>query len=423
VMIALMFDAISDPLIGAISDRWRSRYGRRHPFLFASAIPLGGSFVALYSPPDGLTEWQLFAWLTVWTIVMRQALTLYHVPHLALGAELSDDYLERTRIMAYNAIFTVCGGAGIYVAAWSWFGANPDGTNNAASYAPFALVSGAFMTIVILCSAWFTRDRIPMMSTPRELPKFDLQQFKGEIGECLRNPNYRALLLGLVFLGIATGLRETLGSYMSLLFWELPETDIRWLGLAPPFGYVASFLVITRIHHTIGKRATMVSGLGLLILASCAPIVLRLIDWFPVNGDPWVWRWLMISSAVFYFGVSLLTISAMSSLADVADEHEITTGHRQEGILFAARTFFGKVTQSLGVGLAGLMFGLIGFESGSRPGEVDADVLRSLGIIDGPVAAIPVIIAMIFYGMYKIDRSRLQEIQTALAERRKALRP
>ena len=111
IMIALCFDAITDPLAGSLSDGWRSRWGRRHPFMYASALPLGIAFYLLFAPPAGLTEFETFLWLTVFAVLTRGAMTLYHVPHLALGAELSDDYAERTSIVSYRMLFGVLGGA------------------------------------------------------------------------------------------------------------------------------------------------------------------------------------------------------------------------------------------------------------------------------------------------------------------------
>ena len=90
LFIALVVDAVTDPLAGSLSDNHKSRLGRRHPFMYASAVPLGMAFVGLFAPPSGLGEWGLFAWLVAFAILTRVAMTLYHVPHLALGAEMTE---------------------------------------------------------------------------------------------------------------------------------------------------------------------------------------------------------------------------------------------------------------------------------------------------------------------------------------------
>jgi Na+/melibiose symporter-like transporter len=105
VTLALILDAIADPVIGFVSDRWRSKLGRRHPFMYAAPLPLLISFYCIYTPPDGLSQFPLFLWFATFTLLFRQALSLYHVPHLALGAELSNDYHERSVVMSYNTLF------------------------------------------------------------------------------------------------------------------------------------------------------------------------------------------------------------------------------------------------------------------------------------------------------------------------------
>src|SRR5262245_22573469 len=101
VAISLVLDAFIEPVVGSLSDRWRSGLGRRHPFLYAAPIPLAVSFYLLYAPPSGLQGIPLFLWFTAFATIHRQALSVYHVPHLALGAELSRDYHERSVIMSH----------------------------------------------------------------------------------------------------------------------------------------------------------------------------------------------------------------------------------------------------------------------------------------------------------------------------------
>ena len=88
-LIASVVDGVSDPIVGAFSDRFKSRWGRRHPLMLFSALPLAISFYCLYQPPDGLTETGLFGWFLTFMVLMRTAKTFYTVPHAALGAEMT----------------------------------------------------------------------------------------------------------------------------------------------------------------------------------------------------------------------------------------------------------------------------------------------------------------------------------------------
>lgn len=163
ITIAVVFDAISDPIVGSISDRWRSKFGRRHPFLYASAVPLGLCFIALYAPPDFLEEFGLFIWFTVFTIGLRLSLTLYHVPHLALGAELSDDYRERSVVYGYNSVLGMIGGASAYFLAWTYLGQAEGGISEASNFLPIGIVVGSAAAMLVLVSALFTKDLVPRL--------------------------------------------------------------------------------------------------------------------------------------------------------------------------------------------------------------------------------------------------------------------
>ena len=123
VMLALVADAVTDPVVGLMSDRHRSRLGRRHPFLWAAPVPLAIALFAIFNPPDSIIDqtYALFAWLAFWTILSRGCVTLFNVPHLALGGELSKKQHERSQLFSANTIFTYLAGSGFAFFAWSFF--------------------------------------------------------------------------------------------------------------------------------------------------------------------------------------------------------------------------------------------------------------------------------------------------------------
>jgi len=105
IAVALFADAFIDPVIGHVSDHWRSRLGRRHPFMYVAALPVAISYVALWNPPAGLSHAQLFFYLIGMAIVVRSFVSLYEVPSAALVAELTTDYNQRTSFLSYRYFF------------------------------------------------------------------------------------------------------------------------------------------------------------------------------------------------------------------------------------------------------------------------------------------------------------------------------
>lgn len=418
VSIALVFDAISDPLVGSISDRFHSRLGRRHPFMYASVLPLALCFAAVYAPPSGLGQVGLFLWLCLSTTLLRTAITLFTVPHLALGAELTSDYRERSVVMAYSVVFQVVGGASAAFIAWTWFAKAPGGTTERANFLPLGLWVAGISAIIIFISTHFTRDQVARLSKPKAGAGVGFGSFLKEIAACLRNREYRVLLFGLIAFGGTLGLRETLESYLMLFYWQLPGKSIRLFHLATPPAYILAFALVPRLHGRLDKRETIIAAVWGIVFAVAVPVLSRMMGVFPENGERALLPTLACFYALFYFSFATLMISVMSALADVADEHELETGRRQEGIFYSARTFFLKVTQGTGHLLAGMALDLIGFPEGAKPGEVAADAVYSLGVVAGPVAAIPAFVAVFFYARYAIDKRRHAETQALLVQRR-----
>ncbi|MCH2170041.1 MFS transporter [Myxococcota bacterium] len=418
VTIAMVFDAISDPMIGSISDRFQSRFGRRHPFLYAAPIPMGICFFAIYAPPSSLEGFGLFAWFTVTTILLRTAQTFYHVPHLALGAEMTPEYGERSVLMSYNTIFALVGTSGFYYIAWSYFGTLDDGTADRTGYMTLASAVAAFAIVVIFISAYFTRDQIPLLSKPPDdLPRFSAQALLDEFRACLANHNYKMLLFGMIFLSATLGLHETLTAHIGLFFFELREDQIRFLALGAPPGLMIAAFLTPKLHVWFDKRETLMAGILGMTTAVSGPIVLRLLGWLPENGTPILFPILCALKGTSYAASAIMVISIMSTLADVTDEHELVSGRRQEGVFFASRSFFSKLMSGLGHLLAGIAIDLIAFPVGVKSGEVAPDTLYRFGLVAGPITVIPALISLFFYARYRIDKIRHAEIRSELAAR------
>ena len=118
MFVSLAFDAVADPVIGAVSDRTRTRWGRRHPFIVLAAVPLACFFFALFNPPAGLSPFQAFLWLTTFLILARATMSCYLLPLTALGAEMARDYAQRSTMYAFNVLFGAVGGTIAIIVAY-----------------------------------------------------------------------------------------------------------------------------------------------------------------------------------------------------------------------------------------------------------------------------------------------------------------
>jgi len=421
--LGLILDAFVDPFVGSLSDRTNSKWGRRHPYMFAAPIPIALAFYAVFNPPAGLSQWPLFAWFTGSVILLRCSMAFFHVPHLALGGELSPNYVERTRVMAWNNFLVFVGGAAISVTALSvFFKKTPEFENglfNPAGYPPFSIAAAVSAMAILFISAWFTRDRIPTLpKPPPNLPKFSPFEFFKDMGKAFSNVNYVWLLIAYLFLSIMVGVRGGLSLYVGSYIFELVPEDLRWYVLGSLTGYLVALIFAARWHGRFDKRRVILWSAVVYSIAPALPVTLRLLGVFWPNDHALLLPTLIFISAFSYGSAAVLTISVMSALADVADENEARYGLRQEGVLYATRAIFAKVDQAIGSEIAGLALTMIAFPERARPGTVPIETLNHLAWIEGPLAAIPGLIAVYFYARYKINMTSYADTRARIAANR-----
>jgi len=424
LFIALCLDAVTDPVVGSLSDGWRSRWGRRHPLMYLSAIPLAIAFYYLFSPPEGLTEGALFAWLTVFAILVRVAMTLYQVPHMALGAELSDNYEERTSIVSYRTAFGLAGGAALIVIGFSvFFNATPEFPNgqlNRHAYPEFAFFFALVMWVSIWWSAAGTHSMIPYLPKVHDKAPFRFARVTRELSAVLRNQSFRVLFLSMVVFFLMRGVQNTLALHATTFFWELNPSQIQIVTLAIVVGLLAGIPLAKPLTHWADKKWVFIGGALWALLFHVAPVMLRLWHWLPESGDPTLTAILVVASFFGGMGAVQCLVAAGSMIADIGDEQELVTGLRQEGMLFGGLVFAGKAASGLGHSVAGLGIDAIGFPVDAVPESVSAEVLRHLALIYGPGVGLIGLLAVGLFSRYRLTRNRIEQVQRQLIHRREA---
>lgn len=425
LLLSLLFDAVTDPPVGSLSDRLHSRLGRRHPFMYAAAIPLGISFYFAFSPPAGLGQGALFSWMLVWTVLARGAMTLYYVPHLALGAELSEDYAERSIIVAYRTFFGYGGAAVLFIVARGFLmrpsEAYPEGQLNPDAYPAMGLVFGIAMAVVVFASALGTHDRIPSLPTPTGDSAFSLRGAIAELREALRNRSFRALFFSLLFFYVARGVDTALALYLGTYLWELGSDALRVpiFGLA---GILVGTVLFARLATDLEKRRMFMTGfIGFSTLSVAAPMA-KVLGLFPA-ADSGIYKPLIF--AVAFMAALFAAASAVSGgsmLADIADEHELSTGRRQEGIFFGALSLSAKASTGLGSGLGALALSVISFPKQAKPEDVPDEVVTQLALLYGPGTMAFLFMAVIAIAAYRLTRERHGEILRMLHRQRSVRR-
>ncbi len=421
--LSLCFDAVSDPVTGSLSDSTTHRFGRRHPWMYAAAVPLWITFSLSFRPPAELGQLGLFSWMLVSVILTRAAMALYHVPHLALGAELTDDYHERTSVVAWRLVFGLLGGVVLAIVCRQVFLQPtlefPNGELNPDGYKRMAFFFGILMMIAIFLSALGTHSRIPYLHASTMSAPFSLRRLWGEMSEALSNRSFRNLFIGVLLFFIARGLADALGIYMSTFFWRLKTGDVL---LMPVIGGLGIFLgapIFAVIGRRMDKKRLFEIGVWWFSILTLLLPTLKIVGFYPAFESPFYIG--LIYGFVFLaaFGAAASLVASGSMMADIADEHEYERGKRQEGVFFGALSFSGKAAVGVGSGLAGATLSLISFPKQVKPEDVPIEVIDLLGLIAGPGVAGLMIIGAIIMTRYHLTQDRVTMIQIALAERRR----
>ena len=409
---AIAVDAFSDPIVGSLSDNFKSKYGRRHPFMYASAIPLGLLWAFMFFPPSHFGQAGLFFWLLCFAVLIRTVITFFQVPHLALGAELSNDYEERTSIVSYRVIFGyIGGGAMIFLCLRAFFSTSAEYANpllDPQGYSKVAVFCALMMILVIFATAYGTRKQIPLLPKAPENPEpFSLKRVLNEFSESIKNRSFKAIFFGMCFSGVSYGITRALDTYMNVFFWKFLPEQISWLALmyVPAF-FLAGGLAIF-LQRKFDKKAVLQGGVVTIALLGILIVSLRLLNLVPLGpGGSAAIEVMLLFVLLTGFSIATIFICSSSMMADVATEHTYKTEKEQQGIFFSAITFSGKVASGIGHLSAGVAISVIQFPVQAKdPNAIDPIYIQKLGITF-LIGIIIGLFSLIFYKKYDITKEK-----------------
>lgn len=367
-----IWDAVSDPLVGYLSDRTRSRWGRRRTWLVASIVPIAGAFIMVFAPPDALEGGALIAWMAVAIIGFYSAMTVFFVPHLSLGAELSTNYHERSRLFGMRHAFYTFGAILSLVSFYFLIQAEQQGPEQARGLAlQLAVGTSLVMSALIVFAGIQLRE-------PAEYQgRMDANPFKA-FKDVWHNPHARLLI-------VVTFIEHIGSAAIGVLTLYVAQYVVGAPGLAPLF--ILCYMVPSTISvplwiplsRRFGKVRLWMFSMLLTGVSFGAMFALPFIDSLLAKS-------IYISVAAVFAGLAAGaggTISP-SVQGDVIDYDEYVTGERKEGSYFAAWNFVHK-------GGMGVMLLLTGF------------VLQFVGFVPNVPQTMTVQIAMVtLYGLFPL---------------------
>jgi Na+/melibiose symporter-like transporter len=423
-LIASIVDAISDPTVGTLSDRFQSRWGRRHPFMFVSALPIAISFYFLYQPMEGLSETGYFIWLTVFLLLLRLGQTFYLIPHDALGAELTDDYVERSSVFGYNLVAQMILSMVLaMILYYVIFPSTPDYENgllNDTRYIILASVGAVTIAFSVLVCTLGTMDQIPYLHKVDVRKKFLIKGYFHELGVLLRNRSYLAACLSMLITFVSLGILGIVATYAYVYVYELSSEQMIWTAVAKLPGVFVALPLMYWLSKWLDKKQIVIWIILLTSTLIASPHILKMLGLFVANDSPYLLYALFgpLLLGFMIFPVSQIIID--SQLVDVADEHEYQTGSRAEGVIFSIRSFGNKATQGVGGFIAGFGLEYIGFPENAEVGSLAPETITGLLFLNGPVYLAIYLLAVFCMTFYNIDEKRHNELLVELEARREA---
>lgn len=417
VSIGIIWDAVTDPIMGYVSDHTKSkRFGRRHLYILVGAIGMAVVNYFIWATPRDMTTILKFLYLLVMVLLMKTFMTIFTTPYSALGAEMSTDYDERTSIQGIKTIFMLLGLVfvtvfGLYVI----FASTPEypkGQLNPDAYPRLGLSTSVLMLIFGIVCFVATRKYIPILNATQRAPKkgFHFMNLVKDMIRIFKNLAFRSVAFTYMFNNIASAIISNIGLHVFTFTFLLSSQDI---AIVVGVQFAVSILC-QPIWSAIAKRLDKKNA---FILAICISMVASVFF-----GALVMFRESVSQSILFFFPFSALAgfglggmfTLPLAMISDVIDQDELSTGERLEGIYFGSLTLFYKFSQSITIVIVGILLDLMKFD------ETKSVQLSSTSTSMGLFFAIGSFVAFLsaFFAIrkYNLDRRKIAEIQSQLSK-------
>ena len=416
VAIGVIWDAVTDPVMGYISDNTRFKtFGRRHLYLLIGGI---GTFVfnyLLWVVNPSIPVYAKFLWILIDLLAIKTFTTIYATPYTALGAELSSDYNERTSIQGFKMVFFLIGlclatvmGMAIFFRPTAQFSI---GQLNPLAYRNIGITSSVLMLIFAVSCYYTTKKYIPLL--PKALnddnnKSVGIKHMFRSFADAFKNKYYKYIVFGYLFTNIASAMVATIGMHVFTYTFSMHNNSIAIIIAAQFIVSIISQPVWVAISKKIDKKPAVIVGLIISIIGTLFFLILVLAR----NQIGSNFIYMIPYSILVGFGTGGLFSLPLSMIADTIDLEEYNTGIRSEGIYYGCLTLSYKFSQSIAIFLLGILIDLVKFDSRLM---MQAERTKFLLGLILPLGSITVLIlALISYSKYDLDKEQIAQIQNKI---------
>jgi GPH family glycoside/pentoside/hexuronide:cation symporter len=387
VGIGKIWDAVTDPVVGYMSDRTRTKWGRRRPYLFAGSFPLFVAMIVMFTNPGFESPTALFIWAVVSFCFLNTAYTVVNIPYSAMTPELTTDFNERTTLNGYRFGCAIVGtllGAGATLPIITAF------PNRNAGFTAVGVIFGALMMITALITVFTVKEPEHPRTKPRD-------GFFSTYFSVFKNKPYVLILLTYAFnvMGI-TVVSGIMVYYFKYIYNDEPKTTLALLVLLVTA--MATIPVSVVVAKKTGKKLVYLAGM-LIVGASAMTIFLF--------GHTWPMHYTFIT--MFFAGIGLGATMALpyAMVCDAIECDYLATGERREGAFYGIWTFVLKIGQAVAIGLMGLILNITGYvpDVAQTP-----EAMFGIRLIFGPISASLFVVAVVLLWFYPLNEERYNKV-------------
>lgn len=398
---ALLVDAVVDPILGNLSDRTYSRWGRRLPWLYAAALPLALAWAVLWDPAvDGTPS---FAELLGIAVVVRVLLSACEVPSVSLLPEITADYDERTTLFRYRYLFGWMGGLLMMTLAYTVFMRGPEGLLGTGGYSPFGICGAVLIFVSVVGSALGQHRLVAHLPADRP-PPFSIRRAFAEIREAFSERAFLIFAAGALAAYVSQGMTFSITNYLNLFVWQFDQNALTVYPAVLFLSVVLMFFVVGPLHRWLGKPRSAAWSAIVAVVVTLTPYALFLAGFWPTPGST--------ASTVGFYAFLLVgntsgivtMISGSSMIAEIVEAFQERTGRRAEGSFYSGNWFVQKCATGLGIFLTGQIVAFSGLSTDAAQGAVPSDVLTRMILLYGAGTVVLAIVAAYWLARFPITR-------------------